>query len=134
VPAEFEVPALPAELPLLPAVPVEPLEPGCPPPFDADPAEPGFEPVSFPEEQATTESKATEATHNVLFMGSDLETYRDQWNAERQRKERNGRAAWRRVRGGGSRALSRLRVRISNPKVVQLREGISSAQVSRNDE
>jgi hypothetical protein len=77
------VPAVPA--PLLPAVPVEPLAPGCPA-LEAEPAEPGFEPVSFPEEQAATETNATQARCNVLLMMSNLETYRDQRNAERQRQ------------------------------------------------
>jgi hypothetical protein len=68
LPAELEVPAAPEELALLPAVPVEPLEPDCAPALDAMPAEPGCEPVSLPEEQAATESNATEASHNVFFM------------------------------------------------------------------
>lgn len=84
LPAELELPAVPA-LALLPAVPVDPLEPDWAPAVDAVPAEPGFELGSFPEEQAANESKATEAKH-TLFMVRDLETYRDQWNAVRQRK------------------------------------------------
>jgi hypothetical protein len=89
VPAELDVPAVPAELLLLPAIalePLEPLEPDGPPALAAEPAEPGFDPVSLPEEQAATESNATEARDNVLFMVRDLETYRDQWNARGQLK------------------------------------------------
>ena len=67
----------------------------------AEPAVPGLGLVSLPEEQAATESKATEARSNVLFMMSDLETYRDQWNAERQRKSGPNLPEASVVRGGG---------------------------------
>lgn len=87
LPAELDVPAVPAELLLPPAGAVEPLEPGCPATLDVEPPVPGVDPEPFSEEQATTESNVTEARRSVLFMVSDLETYRDQWNAERQTEE-----------------------------------------------
>lgn len=87
----LDVPPVPAELLLVPAAPAPP---DCPPVLDAEPAEPGLEPGSFPDEQATTESNATETRDNVLFMVSDWETYRDQWKADRQRKSGSTGGRW----------------------------------------